>query len=100
MKDEKTRRILSHVGYGLGRFIYLVDAADDLEKDIKNGNFNPFVGINDRNNVIKNNLSQALAMTFDAYNLLDLVDFKGIIDNVITKGLPTVQNEILTKIST
>ncbi|MCH5299369.1 MAG: hypothetical protein J1E96_06365 [Ruminococcus sp.] len=99
-ESESKKRIYSQIGYGLGRFIYLVDAADDLEKDIKNGNFNPFVGINDRNNVIKNNLSQALAMTFDAYNLLDLVGFKGIIDNVITKGLPTVQNEILTKIST
>lgn len=97
-ESDAQKRIYSQIGYGLGRFIYLVDAADDLEKDIKNGNFNPFIGAYDRN-VIKNNLSQALAMTFDAYNLLDLVDFKGIIDNVITKGLPTVQSEILAKIS-
>jgi hypothetical protein len=36
-------------------------------------------------------------MTYDAYNLLDLVDFKGIIDNVILKGLPTVQSELMEK---
>ena len=48
--------------------------------------------------IIKNNLSASLAMTFDAYNLLDLVDFKGIIDNVILKGLPSVQTEIVGKL--
>ncbi len=91
-------RVYRQIGYGLGRFIYLADAADDYEKDIKTGNFNPFKSYNDnRAEVIKNNLSSALAMTFDAYNLLDLVDFKGIIDNVILKGLPTVQSEILRK---
>lgn len=99
-ENDSQKRIYSQIGYGLGRFIYLIDAADDYEKDSKNGNFNPFINIDERYNVIKNNLSQALAMTYDAYNLLDLVDFKGIIDNIITKGLPTVQNEILTKIST
>ena len=36
-------------------------------------------------------------LTFEAYNLLDLVDFKGIIDNVILKGLPAVQSEIIKK---
>lgn len=98
-ENDFQKRIYHQMGYGLGRFIYLADAADDIEKDLKNKNFNPFIDLNDRNNVIKNNLSQALASTFDAYNLLDLVDFKGIIDNVILMGLPTVQNEILKKIN-
>ncbi len=97
-ENDAQKRIYGQIGYGLGRFIYFADAADDCEKDQKSESFNPFVGIDDRKSVIKNNMSQALAMTYDAYNLLDLVDFKGIIDNIITKGLPTVQNEILKKI--
>ena len=47
---------------------------------------------------MSNNLSQVLAMTFDAYNLLDFTDFKGITDNIILKGLPKVQEEILKKV--
>lgn len=96
-RDDTERRILNRIGYGLGRFIYIIDAVDDYEKDVKKGNFNPFINAPDRANMMKNNLSQALAMTFEAYSLIDLVDFKGIIDNVILKGLPTVQIEILRK---
>lgn len=92
-------RIYRRIGYGLGRFIYLADAADDYKKDIKNGAFNPFKPYEESLvEVIGNNLSSSLAMTYEAYNLLDLVDFKGIIDNVILKGLPTVQSEIIEKI--
>lgn len=91
-------RVYRQTGYGLGRFIYLIDAADDLEKDIKKGNFNPFIPYGEnRLEIMKNNLSSALSMTFDAYNLLDITDFKGILDNVILRGLPTVQSEILKK---
>lgn len=98
-KDEKQQRILHQMGYGLGRFIYLADAVDDYKKDSEKGNFNPFNSIKENKfEIMKNNLSQALAMTFDAYNLLETVDFKGITDNIIIKGLPKVQEEILKKV--
>lgn len=41
--DERTARILSSVGEHLGRFIYTVDAIDDLESDEKKGAFNPIL---------------------------------------------------------
>ena len=97
-QSEAQERIYRQIGYGLGRFIYLIDAADDLGDDIKSGNFNPFKNIDNKFEVMNNNLSQALAMIFDAYNLLSLVDFKGIIDNIILKGLPSVQAEITRKV--
>ena len=34
---------LERFGYFLGRWIYLMDAADDLLEDLKEGAFNPFV---------------------------------------------------------
>lgn len=98
-ENEAQRRIYSRIGYGLGRFIYLADAVDDYEEDCKRGRFNPFNSVKEnKRQVMKNNLSQSLAMTFEAYNLLDIVDFKGVLDNIILKGLPTVQTEILNKI--
>ena len=33
---------LRRFGYLIGRWVYLMDAADDLQKDMKTGNFNPF----------------------------------------------------------
>ena len=35
------RRVLEQIFYHLGRWIYLVDAADDLKRDAASGNYNP-----------------------------------------------------------
>lgn len=43
MKDDIWKEDLSSLGYYLGRFIYILDAYDDLEKDIKKENFNPLI---------------------------------------------------------
>lgn len=42
-KREATRRALARLGDGLGRVIYFADALDDLEKDARQGDFNPCV---------------------------------------------------------
>lgn len=36
---------LRRLGFYLGKFIYIMDAFDDIEKDIKKGNYNPLKGI-------------------------------------------------------
>lgn len=41
IKDEKYKLDLYWLGYNLGKWIYIIDAYDDLEKDIKNKVFNP-----------------------------------------------------------
>ena len=38
---EETEKILRRFGYLLGRYIYLCDALDDLEDDIKKGGLSP-----------------------------------------------------------
>ena len=42
--DPVRRRVLRQLLYHLGRWIYLVDAADDLKKDVKSGSYNPVSG--------------------------------------------------------
>jgi hypothetical protein len=42
---EKVKRILSTFGYYFGRWIYLVDAADDYDDDIRHGSFNAFAEV-------------------------------------------------------
>lgn len=41
--DPVKRRVLEQMLYHLGRWIYLVDAADDLEKDFASGSYNPLI---------------------------------------------------------
>ena len=40
--------VYSAVGMHLGKFIYLADAVEDYEKDIKEGKFNPYANIYDK----------------------------------------------------
>ena len=41
VEDPIRRRVLGQLFYHLGRWVYLVDAADDLKKDAESGNYNP-----------------------------------------------------------
>ena len=94
--NDLQKRVLSEFGYQIGRWVYLIDAADDYEKDKKSGNFNPFIkaDINDKD-YINSVLSQSLARAYDAYNLLDIINFKPIIDNMMLFGFPNKQNAVL-----
>lgn len=40
-KEDHWSETLRKVGFFLGKFIYIMDAYDDLEKDLKEGNYNP-----------------------------------------------------------
>ena len=101
-KDEMEKRIFSELGYHLGRWIYFIDAVDDLEKDKKDGNFNPFLKYikdeGDNENLKKycnEVLNQSMCLSYNAYNLADIKRFKGILDNIYLKGLPFVQRKVL-----
>ena len=42
MKDDEWTKDLQKMGYQLGKFIYLCDAYEDVEEDIKAGRYNVF----------------------------------------------------------
>ena len=99
-EDEGQRMVLSRFGYFLGRWIYLMDAADDLEKDIKHNNFNPFrkyfegdlsSAMEYCNSVLNMTVSQLVL----AYDLLELDSYKEILDNVMYYGLSFQQKHCL-----
>lgn len=95
-ENDTDRRIFYEFGYHLGRWIYFVDAADDIEKDKKKHNFNPFISLKEEytGDRIVSALNQSLARAYDAYNLIDIKDFRGILDNMLLLGLPSVQNKV------
>lgn len=99
-KNETESRVLYEFGYNIGRWIYLIDAADDVQKDKKSNGFNPFINDDETvdYDIISNTLNSCLARAYDAYNLLDIQDFKGILDNMILRGIPKIQNKITGKL--
>lgn len=86
-KDKNYR-----LGLLLGRFIYLADAADDLKKDIKRGNFNPFKGKSKQD--AERALSMTLSAVTEAYEYIGVFDMKSITDNVFYLGLRNVAESI------
>lgn len=100
---------LGEIGKHLGKWIYLIDAVDDLADDIKDGNYNPLIyrfeydggrpeefweRIREQ---VELNLFQYLGQISDAYDLLDIRKNKDIIENIIFFGLRRRTEEILRK---
>ena len=42
-REDAFRENLGRLGFHLGKFIYLMDAWEDVEKDTQKGNYNPFM---------------------------------------------------------
>lgn len=95
--DENEMRILSHIGYMLGRFIYIIDAYEDMEKDKKKKNFNPFLLSKEppEKDVLFDALTFDLSSLANAYELLDLKVNKPILDNIIYLGLSGVLDKTI-----
>ncbi|MDP4152265.1 MAG: DUF5685 family protein [Bacillota bacterium] len=93
--DEKYKSVLSQLGYHIGRWIYIIDACDDLEDDKKLGRFNPLIGIENDKNAISTTLTDSLVLASRAYELLEPGPYKGLLDNIIYMGLPMKQKQIL-----
>ncbi len=76
--SEGNKRILGQLGYNLGRWIYLLDAFDDWDKDIKKGNYNVYAikykakGKEKAKDDILFGLEHSLVRAEQEYDLLDI----------------------------
>ena len=98
---QKNKRILSSFGYFLGRWIYLIDAADDYGKDRRRGNFNPLNGVVQDERALPDAvipmLNHALSEALLSYGLLDAGRFDAIILNVLKISCVKIQNTIVSQ---
>lgn len=86
--DNDRKRVRERVGYCLGRWVYMIDAFDDIEKDRKSGNYNPFLlAGQDNYEKIKGDLLMTAGEIAKAYELLDIKKFGNITKNVVYDGL-------------
>ena len=86
--DDEQKRVRERVGYCLGRWVYMIDAFDDIEKDRKSGNYNPFLlSGQDNYEKIKGDLLMTAGEAAKDYDLLEIKKFGGITENIIYDGL-------------
>lgn len=92
-EDAVQKRILERVGYCLGRYIYLIDAACDLSDDIKTGSYNVLKStLTDKpdgftGKLIEPQLYFCINEAGKAFELLDIKKYKSILGNIIYLGL-------------
>lgn len=81
---------LRELGFHLGRFIYLLDAAVDFERDQKQGSYNPYIAMGmDRAdwNRWREYLVLTMAKCTECYEKLPLVQDKQLLDNILYSGV-------------
>lgn len=101
---ETRRRVLRQLFYHLGRWIYLIDAVDDLEKDMGQGRYNPLVH---RFGLTVPQLSEAVrrdvSLTLDssvramaaAFELWNFGAYGAVIESTVYHGLYAVGTSVL-----
>ena len=96
--EESRGRVLEQLLYHLGRWIYLVDARDDLEEDRRAGRYNPvaarYGGAAD-DQALKLTLDHSLELMGAALQLGEFGCRMPILENIIYLGLPLVQRAVL-----
>lgn len=104
-------KILKSIGYYLGKWLYLIDAIDDIEADIEKSNYNPLLLKFEFDNTKESpsefririkermefNLLSYLSEISKAYDLLDSKKNNGILENIIYLGLLKKTENLLLK---
>lgn len=96
--------IAEEIGSCVGKYIYMMDAIDDLKKNEKSGAYNPilvrygsleeaFKHIEDLDVAVGMYAQRALL----AFNLLDECEYSRIIENVLSSGMGAEAYRIMTK---
>lgn len=102
--DKAAKKTLWHLGYNLGRWIYIADAFDDIIKDEKIKSYNVFLQREHKDAAALKasvreeaafNLNFSLAEACKAYELLDLKRDKPLVDNIMYLGLAKKTEDVL-----
>jgi len=89
-RQDEWEQSMRTIGFFLGKFIYLLDAYEDIEKDLKDGTYNPFHPIRqetdfeERCNGI---LTMMMAECSAAFEKLPIIEYVDILRNILYSGV-------------
>ena len=100
-KEDEYESELRRIGFNIGKYIYLLDAYEDLDKDYKKGRYNPFIDYIDKKEELKQRvdklISLCLGMLSNSIDRLNLKMNTGIIENIVYSGVYLRYQNILNK---
>ncbi len=99
--DAETDRAMEQMLYHVGRWIYLIDAWDDLKDDVASGSYNP---VHERYRGKEAEFVQDMRTTLlhsrnlatGAYELLEAKRWDSILSNILYLGLPAVEELVFS----
>lgn len=91
----------SQMLYHLGRWIYLVDAWDDIPEDRVSGSYNPMLqrfdgDPYDNSEYIRTTLKHSINLALSAYQLKETGPWAGVVLNILCLGLPNVEEAVFS----
>lgn len=104
LPEEKIRRPVEQILYHIGRWVYITDAWDDLEDDLKSGSYNAIVarfavttadGLAEAKEAVRLTLLQSAQTAAAASELLDLGRSDPVIKNILYMGLPAMAESVM-----
>ena len=102
--EERERRVLRQLLYHLGRWVYLIDAADDLAEDFAGGGYNPLIhryGLaegklsEEQRRDFARTLDHSVHMMATAFELGDFGHWTEILEKTLYHGLFQVGQAVL-----
>lgn len=91
VRHDEWEPSLRKIGFFLGKFVYLMDAYEDIEKDIKSGNYNPFKKMftEDENfaETIRSLLTLMMAECSREFEKLPILMHTDILRNILYSGV-------------
>ncbi len=102
-------RIASEIGRHIGRFVYIADALDDLDNDVKSGSYNPFImmlGKDTKSKMAGESERIRTALTMELVGIsqaVELISFDPvpeygeIVKNIIYLALPALAEKLINK---
>ena len=89
-REDEWKNQLYKMGFLLGKYIYLMDAYEDIEKDVKKGNYNPFTEIYKNENFddfVQKILTMMISECAREFENLPIIEDVDILRNILYSGV-------------
>lgn len=107
VQGSEQEQLIKRTAYCVGRWVYLMDAFDDLEADIKSGSYNPFSAyyelkdISDISDKVTKEIIGRIRLTANeaaaSFEKIDKGCYNSVVENIIFDGMENELNILINK---
>lgn len=100
-RNDEYEEDLRRIGFNIGKYIYILDAYEDLEEDYKKGRYNPYIEYINKKEELKLKVDKLISISLGllaaSIDNLNLQLNRGIIENIVYSGVYLRYKNILEK---